>query len=193
MHVTSKDSSYCDDWPVIIDMICITVVIATRSSNHVLMIMIIMWWQWWQLPSKFSAEKNKIKMASWERRSAPQLSLTKSDHYHLCPPRWKFAGRPSWQCDDDENLACIVAWHLYKVESRVAVAANVAHVHRVRDVVAQKGSLQRRKCEIMPEDDFGLAQPASRYRGCWNHLRPLEQSRLGHLRPVWTRCQPALD
>ena len=145
MHVTSKDSSYCDDWPVIIDMICITVVIATRSSNHVLMIMIIMWWQWWQLPSKFSAEKNKIKMACCERRSAPQLSLTKSDHYHLCPPRWKFAGRPSWQCDDDKNLACVVAWHLHKVESGVAVAPNVAHVHRVRDVVAQQGSLQRRR------------------------------------------------
>ena len=151
-------------------MVCVTVIVPPRAGYHVLMIM-----RWWQLPSKFPVGK------------------TDEIHCHHCQWHWReFAGRSWWQCDD-KYLACIVAWHLYKVESRVAVAANVAHVHRVRDVVAQKGSLQRRKCEIMPEDDFGLAQPASRYRGCWNHLRPLEQSRLGHLRPVWTRCQPALD
>merc|ERR1719394_1736991 len=41
----------------------------------------------------------------------------------------------------DHILASVIARHLDEVEGGVAVAAHVAHVHRVRDVVAQKGSL----------------------------------------------------
>merc|ERR1711970_122558 len=59
--------------PVVIDMVCITVVVPSRSSNHI--------------------------------------------------------------------LSGIIARHLHEVESGVAMAANVAHVHRVGDVVAQKRSL----------------------------------------------------
>merc|ERR1711970_347859 len=59
--------------PVVIDMVCIAVVVPSRSSNHI--------------------------------------------------------------------LSGIIARHLHEVESGVAMAANVAHVHRVGDVVAQKGSL----------------------------------------------------
>ena len=39
-------------------------------------------------------------------------------------------------------LASVIARHLDEVEGRVAVAPHVAHVHCVRDVVAQKGSLE---------------------------------------------------